>query len=450
MKTVQKTIDINAHIENLQYVINVDNGNTIVKISFSNLGYGDITAIKFSVCGYNSFGDIVPVNGKDKFFLIIQDIMIGKNENATNLKAKLPNQDMKKLDLVECQICYADGTVASYDGESSVSFELERIDNSEQLNALHKLYDENAKFKPKDFEQGWICSCGRFNKHNESVCSLCKKSKTSTVKMCSEDNLRKLVEEYKISEEKDKKDREVEEKLKEKEKKKRNIVIGIGVVIAIIFCFLIGNSIEMSKREIYTSVDEMREAMQGKWTHYYDGYYSRNAMWQWVIEGDVAYRLYKDGERTNGRDVIWNPKKGSFTIGNYSCVVQKGGRMFTEDGDDVFEKGGYLSSSDTSSTSSSSHESVYSALQFTDISITSNSSYTVCTGKVKNNGEKTYKFVTIKGSFKDASGNVLDTDSTYAVGSEGLASGESTSFRMSVDKDLKIKECSISIINYDN
>lgn len=78
MKTIQKTIDINAHIENLQCEIKVDNGNAIAKNSFANLGYGDITAIKFNACGYNAFGDIVPVNGKDKFFLIVQDIKIGK------------------------------------------------------------------------------------------------------------------------------------------------------------------------------------------------------------------------------------------------------------------------------------------------------------------------------------------------------------------------------------
>ena len=63
MRTIQKTIDINAHIEELKCEINVDAGNTIAKISFVNLGFGDITAIKFNACGYNSFGDIVPVDG---------------------------------------------------------------------------------------------------------------------------------------------------------------------------------------------------------------------------------------------------------------------------------------------------------------------------------------------------------------------------------------------------
>lgn len=83
------------------------------------------------------------------------------------------------------------------------------------------------------------------------------------------------------------------------------------------------------------------------------------------------------------------------------------------------------------------------------MSISHNSSYTVCTGTLTNNGRRTYTFIEVKGKFKDSSGIVLDTDWTYAVGSEGLAPGESTSFRISVDKNLGIKKCTMEIIDYD-
>lgn len=158
MKSVEKIIDINAHIQDLGCEISVDNGNAIAKISFTNLGYGDITAIKFNACGYNSFGDVVSVNGNEKFFLIIQDVTIPKNQYVSDLKAKLPNVDIKKLDLEECQICYADGSVLSYEGNNNLTFELEEFDNPEELRALHKLYDINATYNPKEFEQGWICT----------------------------------------------------------------------------------------------------------------------------------------------------------------------------------------------------------------------------------------------------------------------------------------------------
>ena len=88
-------------------------------------------------------------------------------------------------------------------------------------------------------------------------------------------------------------------------------------------------------------------------------------------------------------------------------------------------------------------------LRFSNIDIEHNSSYTVVTGTVTNNGTHTYKFVEIKGSFESSAGTVIDTDWTYAVGSEGLAPGESTTFRMSVTKNYLITDCDISIIDYD-
>ena len=105
--------------------------------------------------------------------------------------------------------------------------------------------------------------------------------------------------------------------------------------------------------------------------------------------------------------------------------------------------------SDTSTKYTYSYESADSVLQISDTKVSSNSSYTICTGTLKNTGKKTYKFVEVKGSFKDSSGNVLDTDWTYAVGSEGLSPGESTTFRMSIDKNFKVTSCSVSLLDYD-
>lgn len=91
--------------------------------------------------------------------------------------------------------------------------------------------------------------------------------------------------------------------------------------------------------------------------------------------------------------------------------------------------------------------SMKSDLRFSKITITNNSSYTVATGSVTNYGSKTYDYVKIKGSFKTSSGSVVDTDWTYAVGGEGLAPGESSTFRLSVDKDYSITSCSVSIMD---
>ncbi len=449
MKAIEKVIDINAHIENLKCDVYNNNGSTIANISFDNLGDGDITAIKFNACGYNSFGDVVPINGKEKFLLIIQDITIKKNERAKDLKAKLPSEDIKKMELEECQICFADGTVASYNGKNSFTISLEEIDNQEELSALHKLYSDKAKYRIKDFAQGWICSCGRFNIRDLTKCSLCSKEKSESEQVCSTEGLRKLVVKYQISEEEDKKTREEVQKKAVAEKKKRNFIIGIVVAVCIALAFPIGHSIQLSQRTIYSSVDEMKEAIKGTYTYYED--YDAKYMIK-IEENTITKRWVNLGSESDMDLTIesWNPKEGTIevSLGNY--VVTRDGDIKDEDGN-KFELGGSWSDSDSGSSSygGGSYESGYTELDINSLSWDSNSSYKVCTGKVTNNGDKTYYFVTVKGAFKDSSGNVLDTDSTYAVGSEGLAPGESSSFRLSVDKDSKITDCSVSILDFD-
>ena len=340
MKNVEKIIDINAHIENLTCEIDVVNGDSIAKISFTNLGYGDITAIKFSACGYNSFGDIVPVNGKDKFFLILQDMVIAKNESAVELKAKLPSTDMRKLDLEENQICYSDGSVVSYEGENSFVFELEQIDNQEQLNALHKLYDERAMFKLKNYySKGWVCACGRYNKHDKSDCSLCGKLKSHTENICSDENLRKLVEEYRISEEKDRENRAAEQKRVEKEKLRRGIIIGIVAIICIVLAYPVIHTMQISQRTTYASESDMKGALRGVWTNYDADY---NAEYKINISGDKLVKrwIISSGDMDVELKIKeWNPEEGTFRVSTSTYTVLKNGNIKDNEGIE-YEKGG--------------------------------------------------------------------------------------------------------------
>lgn len=447
MGVVNRVIDTNAHVENLKCEIYVDRGNAIAKISFSNLGFGDITAIKFNACGFNSFGDIVFVNGREKFFLIIQDLVIAKNENATELRAVLPDANIKKLGLEECQICYADGSVVSYEGNNSFSLELEEIEDVHQLDALHQLFDKHARFKPKECEQGWICSCGRFNGHEKGICSLCRKDKGEVMRTCSEAGLRQLDEAYRIHE-KERENRETEQKRINRKKKKRKFIIGIAIAVCVIFAFPIVHAIQLSHRTTYDSVREMREALQGTWTHFGDRYNVENRI---HIDQDVFIKRWENLAGDLDMTVLeWNPREGTFEVSTGTYTVLSNGNIRDEDGD-VYERIGMWSNSASrpsgGSSYTSSYETVKTALEFSNIVVTSNSSYTVCTGTVTNTGQKTYDYVQIKGAFKDSSGTVLDTDWTYAVGSEGLAPEESTTFRMSVPKNINIKNCSITIMD---
>jgi len=86
--------------------------------------------------------------------------------------------------------------------------------------------------------------------------------------------------------------------------------------------------------------------------------------------------------------------------------------------------------------------------KISDLDWDSNSSYKVAVGTVKNTGSVTIYFVQLKVSFKDSSELVIDTDSTYAVGSEGLEPGESTKWKSSVEFDENIVGYTVSVIGY--
>lgn len=131
MRKERVFIDENAHIQNLCCEVNLDGGIPKATISFDNLGYGVITAIKFCAQGFNAFNDIVLIEGKGSFFLIVQDISIDKNSHAEGLTVQLPDSDIRRLELKESQICFADGTVATYKGAKEKEFELDSFEEPE-------------------------------------------------------------------------------------------------------------------------------------------------------------------------------------------------------------------------------------------------------------------------------------------------------------------------------
>lgn len=55
----------------------------------------------------------------------------------------------------------------------------------------------------------------------------------------------------------------------------------------------------------------------------------------------------------------------------------------------------------------------------------------------------------VKGSFTNSQGEVVETGDTYAVGGEGLAPGESTSFKIYCDKNISIQDCHVTVYDYD-
>lgn len=435
MLNKQIKVDINSEIRELSYEIKIENSIPFVYVSFKNVAKTTMTAIKFLAKGYNSFGDVININGKDNFLIMLQDLSIDTDKSIKPIKIQLPNAEIRTVELTENQYCFADGTIKTYLEPNYIEYGIEEYDTKVVneclvLNSLKEIQPQ-TKNKPIQLEKHWVCSCGKLNDDNEVYCLNCKAGKEEVFRVQNEETIETLISEYKQKEE----ERTIQ---REKDKKRNIIKFSIIGTIAFVFLCLIINASILGGRTTYSSVEEMKEDLQGTYTYYRSGKASR----QIVISGNKAIYKWSTGDDMDTNIDEWNYKRGIIHTFE-DIVVTKNGDL-KKDGE-IFEKGGYMSS--TSSSSTSSYESKYSALKISNVSVTSNSSYTVCTGTITNKGKKNYSFVEVKGAFKNSSGTVLDTDWTYAVGSEGLAPGESKSFRMSVPKNYSISSCSVSIMD---
>ena len=158
----------------------------------------------------------------------------------------------------------------------------------------------------------------------------------------------------------------------------------------------------------------------------------------------------------------WNYKNG--IIKTFETIVVTKNGSLKSDGK-IYEKGGSLTPFSYSNNSYNnnydddddddydnddydSYESGYSVLEIKIDRVYDDYGYTICTGSVKNTGSKTYRFVEVKGAFKDSNDEVVDTDWTYAVGTEGIGPGESSTFRLSVTRNNAIASCTVSLLDF--
>lgn len=70
-------------------------------------------------------------------------------------------------------------------------------------------------------------------------------------------------------------------------------------------------------------------------------------------------------------------------------------------------------------------------------------------GSVTNNTSKTVYFVKVKVSLKDEDYKVIDSETTYACGDEGIRPGDSCKFECYIEKDSEMEYYSAEIYDYD-
>ena len=254
------------------------------------------------------------------------------------------------------------------------------------------------------------------------------------------------------------------------------IILIIGILIYSVGYLM--KKIDESNNKPFESETMMKNTVNGIYTFYkkdsftdkMEPYYTLNISEEMIIKrfnplldwhGTAADRKYHITKWDYTNRVIETVKEEYYTRGEMSVkepveVLSNGNIVF---GDDTYKKGGEWEKSETIENRhnqfllsiKSRDETIESAIEITvdKLSPPYDSSYQKCTGTIKNTGVNTYKYVKLKGVFKDKYGNVIDTDWTYGVDSEGIAPGESKKFELSVKKDRSIDSCSVSILKDD-
>lgn len=329
--TFTKTIDLNAHVEDLSCEITLENEIPYASIHFHSLGHGIITAIKLNATGQNTFGDILSINGDNHFLIVLQDLSIPKNTEFSSAKIQLPNKDIRSLKIREVQVKYSDETILDYTEPNLYTYTFDLLDTTNPtelriLNIIRK-YEKTAVCLPKENDVGWICACGHFNQTKIDKCLMCSSDKSTMLGYSDRTYFNSLIERQNTAEDKQKKD-----------KKHRNVLLGLIGVLLIGLVSLLINASLLSTRVIYKSVREMQNDLQGSWVYRSD--YSGNALWEIDISTNTLIRTYDNG-LSYPNDINYYPERGYFISLGSKYIVKKVGDsiVLVESGKYEYTKG---------------------------------------------------------------------------------------------------------------
>ena len=173
-----KKIDLNAPVEVISYeILNNEQSKAFINIGFLNLNLGTVSAMKLVFIGHNSFDELVKIDGNDSFTSVLQDLNVKPGTYFENdAPIYLPNEDIRKLDIIVNQVLFADGQIINNQNPQIVQPTLREIVSQNEINLAHTILPE-AQYYAKEEETYWLCACGRPNPKDQITCSFCGSEK---------------------------------------------------------------------------------------------------------------------------------------------------------------------------------------------------------------------------------------------------------------------------------
>ena len=160
-------LDLNAKITDLAVSVQIEDGVPYAEVEFRNISPKTLTEIRFIARGFGSDGAVLPIDGKDRFLLVMQDLSVPAFGRAEGLRAGLPREDIRQIELGLLEYSFSDGTREKYEGADWIEYDIDEFDPDDEreariLGALRERYPE-AVCRPVQIENGWVCLCGTYN-----------------------------------------------------------------------------------------------------------------------------------------------------------------------------------------------------------------------------------------------------------------------------------------------
>ena len=160
-------LDLNAKITELAVSVQIEDWVPYAEVEFRNISPKTLTEIRFIARGFGADGEVLPIEDKDRFVLVMQDLSVPAFGRAEGLRARLPREEIRQIELGLLEYSFSDGIREKYEGADWLEYDIDEFDPEDEkeallLEALKERYP-GAVCRPVQLENGWVCLCGTYN-----------------------------------------------------------------------------------------------------------------------------------------------------------------------------------------------------------------------------------------------------------------------------------------------
>ncbi|MFE4711223.1 hypothetical protein ACFRAM_10145 [Paenibacillus sp. NPDC056722] len=245
-------VNIECPVECLDYDLyeSRSTGKIYCSLMFNNLSSRTVKGLKIIIYCYDQFGD--PVEDERNTFeckIEFKDGLPPSFRQFTDKKLELAvDQNTRKIEVDIVKILFDDNSMWNNDTSSSEKIELVKVGDPKLLAFVQARAGDDAKYLANEFDERWICICGRLNVGDHLTCKRCRRNKENVLTDYKEEetiirNLR-VFEEEKAKKQMEEREKNEQQLKRNKEKQKRIIknssyIAAILLVTAVIsFGFL--------------------------------------------------------------------------------------------------------------------------------------------------------------------------------------------------------------------